>query len=399
MTAAAPTIAVVGAGPAGLFTMDAALRQAPHATVDVYERLPTPFGLIRAGVAPDHQGTKAVVRQFERAFSGGRARLIADCEVGRRIALSRLQEAYDLVFVATGASQPRRLDVPGEDLPGVCPAGALMAWINGHPDFHDLQPPPAGRLVIVGGGNVAVDVARVLAKTEAELASSDLCSHARHITGAVTSITIAVRSKPEAARFAPAELLGLGRLAAATIRPQMSVTADPASPIVQALRTLEGMPRAGPLRVRIRFELTPLEIGGSRRVEFIRFRRADGAVETVPAEAVVTAVGHQAAATPELDRTYAVGWASGSRGDIPASRAQAAAAVGHALQGVNCGLRQGAREALAAELQDSASGLVDWAGWKRIDAAETGAATPPRPREKLVTWEGLRSAARRCNTF
>lgn len=386
-------VAVIGAGPAGLFALDALLRQAPNARVDVYERLPTPFGLIRTGVAPDHQGTKAVVRQFDRAFAQDRVRLIADCEIGQAVPLALVADAYDLVFVATGAAGPRRLHVPGEDLPGVYAGGVLSAWMNGHPDHADLQPRLGERVVIVGGGNVALDIARVLAKTPDEMAASDICAHARHLCGVPRQITVAVRSKADATRFSAAEVAAFARLQACAAEADLPADVDRASPVTAALEALAAAPPTGPTRLRFRFELTPLEIVGRSHVEAIRVRRGDGSEESITADSVISAIGHASDPAPSLPRTYAVGWASGRRGDIPSSRAEAAETVRAALLEAAAEPRTAARARLAATVKAAVT-PIDWRGWKQIDAAEVAAAEPPRPREKLAAWRDLRAAAR-----
>ncbi|MEW5683660.1 MAG: FAD-dependent oxidoreductase [Pseudomonadota bacterium] len=386
------TVAVIGAGPAGLFALDALLRQAPNARVDVYERLPTPFGLIRTGVAPDHQGTKAVVRQFDRAFAQDRVRLIADCEVGQAVPLTLVADAYDLVFLATGAPRPRRLGLPGEELPGVYSASILSAWMNGHPDHSDLQPRLGERVVIVGGGNVALDMARVLAKTPEEMAASDICAHARPLCGVRRSITVAVRARADATRFSAAEVAALARLQGCGVAAELAADLDPASPVVAVLEAFAATPSSGAAHLRFRFDLAPVEIVGRSRVEAIRVRRGDGGEEAIPTDNVISAIGHESAPAPASPRTYAVGWASGGRGDIPSSRAEAAATVRAALVEAAAEPRAEARARLAAAVTAAAT-PIDWRGWKQIDAAEIAAAEPPRPREKLVTWRDLREVA------
>lgn len=391
------TAAIVGAGPAGLFTLDALLRQAPDVQVDVYERLPTPYGLIRSGVAPDHQGVKAVVRQFDRAFARDNVRLIADCDVGSALPLDLLREAYDLVFLATGAPRGRRLRVPGEELSGVYCAAAFMAWLNGHPDHRDLEPQVGERVVVVGGGNVALDVTRVLAKSEAEMASSDLCAHARRVTGAAQTITVVVRAPPEGARFTPTELAALGRLEAANVSVELPATADLSVQVVAALARLPSGSPAAAARIRFRFGLQPIEVLGRGRVEQVRFRGAGGD-EVVAADTLIVAIGQEASPPVAMERTCPVGWAGGGRGDIPRARMEAAETARRMLAGATATPRAAARARLAAWLQDSGAGVLDWAAWRRIDVAECAAAVAPRPREKLVSWDALRDTARLYET-
>ena len=159
-------IAIVGAGPSGCYVADALGRKLPGARIDVFDRLPTPFGLVRGGVAPDHQGTKNIARQFERILGKEGVRFLGNIAIGRDLAYAELKEAYDVLVIATGALQDRRLGIPGEDLDAVYGSGRFVAWYNGIPDGRDLDPRLDGKsLAIVGNGNVALDIARLLAKT------------------------------------------------------------------------------------------------------------------------------------------------------------------------------------------------------------------------------------------
>ena len=167
-------IAIVGSGPAGCYLADQLLRVMPDATVDVIERLPVPFGLIRYGVAPDHQTTKAATRVLDKVLARDRVAFFGNVEVGRDVRLVELLAFYDAVVLATGAGVDRRLGVPGEDLPGVIPSGAFVGWYNAHPDFPPVVLDGVRRATIIGNGNVAIDVARVLAKGRKEMAGSDL---------------------------------------------------------------------------------------------------------------------------------------------------------------------------------------------------------------------------------
>src|SRR5271156_4334028 len=172
-------VAIVGAGPAGYYVAEGLLDLGAGAQVDILERLPTPYGLVRAGVAPDHQSTKSVIRRFAKLHEMGGVRFYGNIEVGSDITISELKDLYDAVVIATGAPRDRELNIPGESLAGVYGASRFVAWYNAHPAGYtldpDLQTPAA---IIIGNGNVAIDVARILAKTPQEMSSSDLAAHA-----------------------------------------------------------------------------------------------------------------------------------------------------------------------------------------------------------------------------
>jgi len=173
-------IAVVGSGPAGYYTAEAAQKKfGDDVCVDIIDRLPVPYGLIRFGVAPDHQSIKGVYKRYEAVNLTDNVRFVGNVLVGKDVSIDELTRLYDAVVLATGAPNDRPLDIPGSDLPGVIGSAAFVGWYNGHPDFADLDPPLAGPgAVVVGNGNVALDVARILAKTRAEFEGADIVSHA-----------------------------------------------------------------------------------------------------------------------------------------------------------------------------------------------------------------------------
>ena len=392
MTGAPLSAAIVGSGPAGLFTLDAILRHAPDARVDVFERLPTPFGLVRSGIAPDHQGTKAVVRQFERAFARPSVRLLANVEVGRDVALERLIETYDLVFAATGSPQDRKLGIPGEDLQGVHGSQAFIGWLNGHPDHRDLAPRVGENVVIVGAGNVAIDVARILAKSAEELRASDLCSHAWPIVGRARRIDVVARGDMARAKFDLAELEALGKLAQARPALDPENLARARWPDHSLGATFEGfasLPRNRPTTIAFHFGLTPVALLGDGRIGAVRFIDSQGGVRELEADTVVTAIGAQVPAAPWPPGVIAVGWAAGSAGSIPASRKEAAEAVARAMAAVPRPHSEPGQWSPAP----GAAAVIDWAGWKRVEAAELARAEPPRPREKFTRRAELLAAA------
>src|SRR5271157_3315859 len=218
-------IAIIGSGPAGCYLADQLLLPLPDASIDILERLPAPFGLIRYGVAPDHQGTKAVTRVLDRVLSRERVNFFGNVEVGRDVRLDELMPLYDAVVLATGATRDRKLGIPGEELPGVVGSGAFTGWYNGHPDHPAPQLQDVRSAVVIGNGNVALDVARVLAKGPSEFAGSDLSPDVTAWLEAqpIENIHIVGRRSAADAKFTDHELAELGTLERA--RP---VVIDPA---------------------------------------------------------------------------------------------------------------------------------------------------------------------------
>jgi ferredoxin--NADP+ reductase len=387
-------VAVVGAGPSGFYAVDGLLRANPDLHVDIIERLPTPFGLVRAGVAPDHQGTKAVVRQFDRLLALPDVRFAGNIEVGRDLGWDEVCEAYDAVIVATGRVVDRKLGIAGEDLPQVLGSWRFVAWLNGHPDFRtgpDLS--QARSVAVIGNGNVALDVARLLAKSADEMARSDIVPEAEAAIAAapLADIHIIGRRGPENASFTGNELAEMGRLAravAVTDPAALNVVPAASDPTPERLRKAKNLEilkgfaahQAGskPVTVHFRFNEAPLA-----------FR--PGAVElttgTLPADLVVTCIGYDGEPFPSREGVFAVGWARrGPTGTIPTNRAES-----HAV----------AKEVLAwLAPRNPKSGpdilpvAIDAAGWHRIDKHEVAAGAPlGRPRVKLTDWSALLAVA------
>ena len=209
-------IAIIGSGPAGYYTAEAAQKAFGDAVrVDVFDSLPVPFGLIRSGVAPDHQSIKGVSRRYEKVALSDNVRFVGNVCVGRDISIAELGELYDAVVLATGAPKDRDLGIPGEDLGNVFGSAAFVGWYNGHPQFAGLAPDLSGKTaVVIGMGNVALDVARILAKTRAEFAGSDIVSHALEALEAskLERIVILGRRGPHQIMMTPKELGELGEL-------------------------------------------------------------------------------------------------------------------------------------------------------------------------------------------
>ncbi len=378
-------VAIVGAGPSGFYAADGLLRERPDLRIDLIDRLPTPFGLVRAGVAPDHQGTKAIIRQFERLLAQPDVRFAGNVEIGRDVSWEELQQDYDAVIVATGMTLDRKLGVPGEEAAPVWGSWRFVAWLNGHPDFRqgpDLS--QARRVAVIGNGNVALDVGRVLAKSADEMAKSDIVPEAGTAIAAapITDIYVIGRRGPEQASFTNNELAEFGRLARAV------PLVDPAVLDVEA-------PKSDPTPERLRKNKN-LEIlrgfaknkPGSKPVaiHFV-FNTPIQAIKAGEFDLVITCIGYSGESYPKGPGVFAVGWAKrGPTGTIPTNRAES-----HAV----------AKEVLAwlkdRELKsgpDPIPQAVDLAGWHRIDKAEIAAgAKLGRPRVKIVEWKALLDTA------
>ncbi len=402
-----PAIAVIGAGPSGCFTAQALLKTLPDAQIDLLDHLPVPYGLVRYGVAPDHQGTKAVIRQFERVFERPNVRFFGNVTVGRDITLEALRSAYDAVVLATGLAGDRRLGVAGEDLPGILGSGRVTRALNDHPDAQALAGTIGQEVVIIGNGNVAIDLARLLVKHPDEFHGSDLSAGNGAALAAAggRKVTVLGRSEAESAKFDPVILRELGRLADTRIEvigvhgtgQGITERGIPGKGI-EALAAIDGHHPAGARHeLRFRFGWTPLRFNGEGRVQSAHFTASDGsgAVLDVPCDTVLTAIGFEADAADAshglalqagadgfvAPGLYATGWIRrGPRGTIPENRADAAmvaARIAADLAGVVT--PRSGRAVLSAHCPQA----VDYAGWQRIDAAERRDCPPDRCRIKL----------------
>jgi ferredoxin--NADP+ reductase len=411
-------IAIVGAGPAGCYAAEAVARVMPDAHIDVIETLPVPYGLVRYGVAPDHQGTKAVTRVLERTLARPTVRIVANVMVGRDVAVGELLNLYDAVILATGASHDRTLAIPGAELPGVIGSGAFVGWYNGHPDHGAAPPLRAVRsAVIVGNGNVALDVARILAKSRDELVNSDIVPAALDalVSTPLQEIHIVGRRGPDAVRVSPHELGELGHLARVVPRvapPHDAAlrTTTPTGDVAKLLHGYAQNDKRGAIDLIFHFELQPARIEGAGRAERFVFTRGDDEV-TIPADLIIGCIGYHARLLPGeglaveagcyrndagrvAERLYAVGWAArGASGVIPNNRADGLAVAKRIAAEVQPGARPGpaALDALLLERGVRAHGF---AACKKIEAAETAAATAPAPRRKFCTIEEMLAATR-----
>lgn len=392
-------VAVVGAGPSGLYAVER-LARTPGIEIDLIERLATPFGLVRYGVAADHQSTKGVARTLARPLDKGQAAFFGGVSLGEAVTLEELRQLYDAVVLATGAPQDRPLGLLGESLPGVVGSARFVGWLNGHPDHAVLPLPrrPVRRAVVIGAGNVALDVARVLAKTKTELAASDLDPEVLDLLDSwpLEEVTFLVRKGPEDVRFTPLELEELGKLerAAPNLAAEDFPPAMPDEPATLALlRRWIGAP-GREIPITFRFHATPVAFEGSETLEAVRL--ANG--QLLEADLAVTCIGYRSPALPGLtphgerlapaegrlaEGLYVVGWAGrGPSGTIPTNRTESHRVADQLLAEVKAAGKAG-REGLVALLAERGVRPLDWAAWQATDAAEKAAAIPPAPRRKV----------------
>ncbi|MCU1286234.1 MAG: hypothetical protein JWO13_2584 [Acidobacteriales bacterium] len=411
-------IAIVGSGPAGCYLADQLLRLVPGCAIDVIDRLPVPFGLVRYGVAPDHQATKSVSRILDRTLAHKQVNFFGNVEVGRDVTLEQLLSFYDAVALATGAQRDRRLGIPGENLPGVIGSGSFVAWYNGHPD---AKIPPIENIksvVVIGNGNVAIDVARVLAKEPSELAGSDLSHDITQLLAAqpLREIHIVGRRGPADAKFTPHELAELGNLKRAKpfiADPEELEKAD-ATPIVGVLEKFlengncQDSNEQRSVSVVFHFYLAPVAFVGYGRLQAVKFRAKDGKEVEIAADLAVTCIGYEslpcctakpvdgkfANADGKIDeRLYVVGWAKrGPSGVIASSRSDAQLVAKKIAEDVSDGGRRGG-EGLREHLQSKNARFLDHTGWKRINDAEVARAGEHRCREKFCSVEEMLEAS------
>ncbi len=405
------SIAIIGSGPAGCYLADQLLRLIPGVSVDVLEKLPVPFGLIRYGVAPDHQSTKVVSRLFDRVLARDHVSFFGNVEVGHDVRLDELMSLYDAVVLATGAARDRRLGVPGEDLPGVVGSGSFVGWYNGHPHAQAPVVSDLRSAVIIGNGNVAIDVARILAKGPEELAGSDVGGQvvAWLATQPLEAIHVVGRRGAAEAKFTDHELAELGTLQRA--RP---VVSDPASlagdtAVVSTLRSfVESAARATSVAINFHFNLAPTAFAGVGKLGAVHFRSASGEAVILPAHLAVTCIGYEAlpccSAVPANgvfanedgkvgERLYVVGWAKrGPSGTIPTNRVEAQQLAQKIAQETQSGERGGSA-GLRKLLEKRNVRWVDYLGWWRIALVEVARAGAGRCRDKFTSVDEMLEAA------
>jgi NADPH-dependent glutamate synthase beta subunit-like oxidoreductase len=419
-------IAVIGSGPAGYYTAEACQKKfGEDVRVDILDRLPVPYGLIRFGVAPDHQSIKAVSRRYEAVNLTENVRFVGNVTVGKDVSIAELQGLYDSVVLATGAPNDRTLDIPGSDLPGVIGSAAFVGWYNGHPDFADLNPPLSGPgAAVIGNGNVALDVTRILAKTRNEFDGADIVSHALDALdhSGIKRVTVLGRRGPHQIAMTPKELGELGHLSRATpvLHPaDFPPEADDAllepgmRKSVTHLRAFAASTEP-PKEISLDFDFfaMPVAIEGDGRVEriIVERTRLDGDLRSVgtgetyviPCSLVVACIGYQ---TPPIEGVpyehgrgrfanvdgrilpglYCVGWARrGPTGTIGTNRPDGYMIADNIAEDISDDRGKEGRSGLDALLAARNVDVVSFRDWQKIEAAETANARAGAPREKFT---------------
>ena len=451
-------VAIIGAGPAGFYAADQILRdEEAHAQVDLFDRLPTPYGLVRGGVAPDHPKIKAVTRVYERTAGREGFRFFGNVEIGSDLTVEELERHYHAIIYTFGAEDDRELGIPGEDLAGVHPASDLVGWYNAHPDFADREfdLDRARRAVVIGNGNVALDVARMLALDDAELRKTDIADHSLDVLDHSTleEIVVVGRRGPAQAAFTNPEVIELGELEEAEVVVEASeVELDPVSQAwIESdeadktakvnVETVQGYvgrsPGDKPKTISLRFLVSPVEIFGEDRVEGIVLGRnelveEDGALrardtgerEEVECELVFRSVGYRGAplAGVPFDSTtgtipnqagrvtegaegpqrvghYTAGWIKrGPSGVIGTNKKCATETVQMLFEDLGNGKllapSDPSPESIEQILGEREVHQVGFSGWQRIDETEIGRGEPHgRPRVKFASREELLAAS------
>jgi ferredoxin--NADP+ reductase len=421
------TVAIVGSGPAAMYAADELLTQS-GVRVNVFERLPTPYGLVRAGVAPDHQSTKQVTRLFDKIAARRGFRFYLNVDVGSDVTHDELLAHHHAVIYAVGAPNDRRLDVDGMDLPGTGTATEFVAWYNGHPEYADLAVDLSHeRVVVIGNGNVALDVARILTGDPDMLAHTDIADYALAAlrSSRVREVVIAARRGPAGSAFTLPELIGLTSTCEVVLDAadhdlvvrELSEVSDPLTRNkLEILSKLgDGSAPATRPRIRLAYRLTPRRIVGQKHVEGVEFTvSGSDEVSEIPAGLVLTSIGYRgkpirglpfddAAAVVPNDGgrvtgspgSYVAGWIKrGPTGFIGTNKSCASETVHNLVADYNNGLlRDPAGKGFDKLVRARQPNVIDAAGWKAIDAAEIARGGEGRPRDKFTSIAAMLAAA------
>jgi ferredoxin/flavodoxin---NADP+ reductase len=442
-------VAVVGAGPAGLYAVESLLEAAPDFCIDVFDRLPTPYGLVRYGVAPDNQKMKSVTRVLRNSFNNeALVRFIGNVCFGVDVRRTDLLKFYDAVIYATGAPAERRLGMPGEDLPGSYGAKEFIEWYNGHPDAaHDNFLLDKQHAAVIGAGNVALDVARMLVRGSEEIASTDVPDRvlAAFRNNRITDVHLIARRGPAQAKFTPVELRGLGDLLNADIvvRPEEMLLSDNDEISIGANRELRSniarlrewaeKPLQGKQRrLHIRFLRSPVRILGEKHVEGIMLEgneqlpdghlRGTGNFETLKVDMIFRAVGYRSLQLPDMpfdevksiipnnqgrvlsengqvtDKEYVTGWAKrGPSGTIGTNRSDSAETVCALLADIAAGkvCNGSDPEQISIFLDNRRVNYTNWMNWLQLDDYETQLGRKQgRPRVKIPDLRSMLELSR-----
>ena len=427
-------IAIIGSGPAGYYAAEALIKDLrDKARIDIIDRLPTPYGLIRAGVAPDHQSIKAVAKRYEKTSTQPNVRFIGNVEIGNMVSIEELRGLYDAVVLATGAPKDRPLDIPGEDKVGVIGSAAFVAWYNAHPDFCDLAIDlNVDKVAVIGNGNVAIDVARVLAKSPDEMARSDLARHAagKIHDAPIREIHVFGRRGPLEASFTPKEL---GELAA--LGECVTIVDGGQLPALDELGDVEpttrknlghlhqfatNTPGSKPKTLYLHFYARPVAVLGDAHVRGLRLERTrvengdcigTGDRFELDCGLLVPCIGYRSQAIEGIaydqrrgrfvnengviaPGLFCTGWARrGPSGTIGTNRPDAFEVAATIIDTVKPAGKAGG-DGLDTLLAERGVQPVYFEDWKRIEAAEEAAANAGAPRHKFATHEALIAAAR-----
>ncbi len=430
-------IAIVGSGPAGYYTAEAAQKTwGRDVAIDVFDILPVPYGLIRTGVAPDHQSIKGVARRYEKTALNDNVRFIGNVAIGRDITVETLRELYDAIVLATGAPRDRDLGIPGADRVNVFGSAAFVGWYNGHPEFADLAPDLSGSTaIVIGMGNVALDVARILAKSPAEFAGSDIVGHALDTLKAskIERIVLLGRRGAHQIMMTPKELGELGHLERASPHVAKSDLPDAADDAmlepglrksVNLLRDFAATPEhiraEKPIGIEFAFCAQPIELIGDEKVQEIAIERTEvvkgravgtGEISTLPAHLVISCIGYRTSPIPGvpfderagrfasdegriLPGMYCVGWARrGPSGTIGTNRPDGQRIVAMIAADMEAGIlgpasKEG-RPGFDTFAEQHDLDIITFRDWKKIEDAENAAARDGAPREKFVDIEAM----------
>tara|TARA_Y100001970_G_scaffold294349_1_gene451227 strand:- start:7841 stop:9205 length:1365 start_codon:yes stop_codon:yes gene_type:complete len=427
-------VAIVGSGPAGFYTADNILKSTENCEIDIFEQFPCPFGLIRFGVAPDHEKTRGVWRAFSKTAQNKAVQYFGNIQVGTDISIDELLKNYDAAVIAIGAGKDRPLTLAGSNLPGVFGSASFVNWYNSHPESANLNPNlNTDSVVIIGAGNVAIDVARVLLKTPSEMSNTDLATHASKVihSAPIQDIYLVARRSAAEAKFTNVELREMGQLEQAEPR----VDAGSLPDIVEAemsdrdrrireknIETLRDFSRRSPgekpKRLHFIFCAQPLEIIGNNKVERVIFEhtkiengKATGTGKKFDIEcgAVIAATGYRSEPLPgapfddergvipnDSGRVatglYVAGWVKrGPSGVIGTNKIDARETVDLMLKDIGVGKNKPGRAAINLLLSERGCRAVNYSAWNKIQQAEEDAAVGDAPRAKFVNVEDMMS--------